>query len=358
MRAVSIVCVLLTLAATALGQPTLDERIDILWERAVRQSDFAKYDDMLESGRHAVVIAPASAEAWALRAWTNWMHPEGRGDIALAHAQRALGIDAECARARMVLGLVIPFVTEPPDFARSISELERAVELDPALAEAWSRLGMMRYDSGDAPAAIADIRRAIELEPRYYEWRLHLAEVLLALGEVDEAVAANRHALELAFSPFGEMLARNNLAWSLCLMNPEAPQLQQEALSLATGLAEARPDDPEILDTLGTAELLFGTPARAERALRGAIANGNNSWAGLAYALALQGEDKQARQSLAAFSSLWVSGEAESEHPLFAGLAWEALGEPRITRRIFERATERWPSHPWTDEMREWLMAH
>lgn len=358
MRAVSIACVLMTLAGTALARPTLDERIDILWERAVRQSDFAKYDDMLETGRRAVVIAPASAEAWALRAWTTWMHPEGRGDIALAHAQRALGIDPDCGRARMVLGLIIPFVTEPPDFARSISELEAALRLDPTLAEAWSRLGLARSAAGDPEAGVADVRRAIELEPHYFQWHLHLGEILLVVGEAEEAVAANRLGLERAFSPFTQMMARNNLTWSLCMMLPDDPALRQEALSAARELAAQVPDHPEVLDTLGTAELLFGEAPRAERALRAAGDLGKHTHAALAYALALQGKTGEARERLTSFSALHVRDLALPEEYRFAGLAWEALGEPRITRRIFERATERWPSHPWADEMREWLAEH
>lgn len=355
MRAITITCLLLTVSAFAAADMPLHERIDILWGRAVRQTDFAKWDAAVETGRHAVEIAPRSAEAWALLAYAHWMHPRGLAYLAQGQAQRALGLDPDSARARMVSGLVIPAVTAPPDFDRAISELTRAVERDPTLAEAWSWMGMMHYDGGDAEAAIPDIRRAIELDPQYYQWRLHLAEVLLALGQVDEAVADNRRALELAFSPFTEMLARNNLAWSLCLLNPDDPELQQEALNMAARLAADLPQDPEILDTLGTAELLFGDPARAEQALRTAIEGGNNSWSGLAYALALQGETEEARACLAEFSELYISGEAEPEHPWFAGLAWEALGEPQIAGRIFAAATAKWPDHPWSDEMRAWL---
>ena len=114
---------------------------------------------------------------------------------------------------------------------------------------------------------------------------------------------------------------------------------------------------PEILDTLGTAELLFGDPERAEEALGGAIQGGNDSWAGLAYALALQGEEAEARQHLAAFSRLYVAGEADPEHALFAGLAWETLGEREIARRVYEAALDRWPNHSWAHEVRERLQA-
>ncbi|MGI5819736.1 MAG: tetratricopeptide repeat protein [Armatimonadota bacterium] len=355
MRAVAIACLLLSLCTIAAGEMTLDERLEVLWDRAIRQTDFANYDDALKTGRRAVEIAPAHADAWALLAYAHWMHPDGLAYLARGQVQRALGLNPASARARMLSGLVIPFVTDPPDFGRAIAELERAVELDPTLAQAWSRLGLARNDLGDTEAALADIRRAVALEPERYEWHLHLGEVLLAAGDADEAVASNRRALELAISPFSELLARNNLAWSLCLMLPADPAVRQEALDLVRELSAGGPEDAELRDTLGTAELLFGEPVRAEEALRAAIELGNNSWAGLAYALALQGESAEAREQLARFSALYVAGGAEPEHPYFAGLAWEALGETQITRRVFESATKKWPKHPWADEMRHWL---
>lgn len=355
MRAVAIACVLLTSSIPAVAQMTIGERVNTLWERAIRQTDFAKWDDAVETGRHAVEIAPESADAWALMAYAHWIHPGGLVYLARGQIQRALGLDPNSARARMVHGLIVPWLTDPPDFERSIGELERAVEINPALAQAWSRLGLTRYDAGHPEAALPDIRRAIELDPKYYEWRLHLGEVLLAVGEAEEAVASNRQALERTFSPFTKMVALNNLAWSLCLLNPDDPELQHEALTTAARLAADMPDDPEILDTLGTAELLFGDPIRAEQALRAAIESGNNSWGGLGYALALQGKSREARAALAGYSDEWLAEQTGGNDAYLAGLAWDALGEPRIARRVFDAAVRRWPDHPWADEMQEWI---
>ena len=38
----------------------------------------------------------------------------------------------------------------------------------------------------------------------------------------------------------------------------------------------------------------------------------------------------------------------------FAGKAYDKLGEATITKRIFRTASSRWPSHPWSKEMRDY----
>ena len=356
MRALTVAGLLLVLAGVAVAELTLEQRVDLLWERAVRQSDFAKWDDALETGRHAVVIAPGSADAWALRAYVNWLHPDGRADIAMSQVQRALGLNPASARARMMLGTVIPWATDPPEFERAMAELERAVALDPELARAWAMLGLARLDSGDAPGALEALQRTVALEPDYYEWQLGLGEALSSVGEQREAVAVARRAVELSFSDFSEQLTRNNLAWEIVLLMPDDEELRREALMNARRAVAIAPDDPENLDTLGTVEaLLGGTASASETAFAAAVAAGNDSYAGLGYALARQGKEAEAREALGEYSAAYLAGGTSAHDAVLAALAWDALDDPQITRRICETAVERWPDHPWADVLRQWL---
>ena len=54
----------------------------------------------------------------------------------------------------------------------AIDVFSDAILLDPALAEAWHRRAIARFQSGDIPGAIADIRETLRLEPRHFgAWR-------------------------------------------------------------------------------------------------------------------------------------------------------------------------------------------
>jgi len=350
MRTVMLVC-LLTLAAVASAQLSIDERLEMLWERADLQTDFAKYDDLLVTGRHAVEIAPQDADAWALLAYAQWMSPAGLEPEANAAAEHALALDPDSALAHYTRGLCIPYVTDPPDYDAAIAELQEAVRLDPDLARAWSYLGMTLVDSGDAPGAIEPLRRAVEIDPDYWEWHLNLGYGLDVDWQLAEAVAASRRAVELAYSPFSEELARNNVAWQTCLIMPDDPEQRAEALASARRATELLPNDWQNLDTLGGAELLFGTPEAAEVALRAAIDNGNNSYPGLAYALVLQGRDAEAREVLHEAAYVLTPASAEIQHAYFGALAWQALGEPEIARRIARHMVNKWPDAPWTKQV-------
>jgi len=339
---------LLTTIAFAL---TPDERIDILWERASLQIDYEKYEDAIASGRLATRIDPQSPSAWALLSYAQWMSPDGLEPLAYTAAQHALQLDPDSPLGHYALGLCLPYVTDPPDYAMAITELEEAVRLDPTLARAWSYLGLTLLDSGDAAGAIEPLRRAIELQPGYYEWHLNLGFGLEGAWRLDEAIAAGRRAAELSFSPFGEQLARNNLAWQICLLDPDDADLRDQALYNARRAVQLAPGDPINLDTLGCAELLFGTPEAAEVALRAAVLNGNDSFPALAYALVLQGRDAEAREVLRGASSILTPACAEIQHAYFGALAWDALGEPQTTRRIARHMAATWPEAPWTGQV-------
>ncbi|MEA3400756.1 MAG: tetratricopeptide repeat protein [Armatimonadota bacterium] len=347
MRVMAIAC-LLSLAAGVTSELTLQQRIEILWERADRQIDFQKYDDALATGPRAVEIAPESAEAWALLSFARWMHPDVPDSKAGDAALEAVGLDADCALAHYTLGLA--------NWADD--QLEDAVELDPRLARAWSMLGLARLDCGDPEGALQALRRAVEVEPDYYESHMNLAEGLSAAGEFDEAIQAALRSVDLSPSPQAEALTRNNVAWTICLARYVDPFLVQTAVDHAQRAVELAPQDPYYWDTLGSVLVLFRDPADAEEALRAAIALEHTSQPTLAYALARQDRDAEARELLSGVSHFLISRDASPHHVHFAAKAWAELGETEVARRAFDFAVRRWPEHPWADEARAWLDAN
>lgn len=76
--------------------------------------------------------------------------------------------------------------------------VERALQIDPDLAEAHASRGLIHQSLVyDGPTSLRALRRAVELKPSYaraYHW---LSNLLMALGRLEEAGVALRRAVEL-----------------------------------------------------------------------------------------------------------------------------------------------------------------
>ncbi|CAN5890753.1 adenylate/guanylate cyclase domain-containing protein [soil metagenome] len=80
---------------------------------------------------------------------------------------------------------------------RAVEAAERAITLDPGVADPWAARGMARIFDRDWAAAEADFDRAVETAPgdaQARQWRAHL---LACLGRYEEAIAEIDRALEL-----------------------------------------------------------------------------------------------------------------------------------------------------------------
>ncbi|HET9317400.1 MAG TPA: tetratricopeptide repeat protein, partial [Vicinamibacteria bacterium] len=68
-------------------------------------------------------------------------------------------------------------------------ELQKAVELDPASAEAQAQLGLVMHAlKGDAKGALAPLEKAVAADPANVEYRTQLGAVLVDLKQTDRAV--------------------------------------------------------------------------------------------------------------------------------------------------------------------------
>jgi serine/threonine-protein kinase len=123
----------------------------------------------------------------------------------IAHMQEAIGLDPSYAGAHAGLAdslvtLGIYGVSSPAEvMPAALDAARRALELDPALAEALVVRGAVRaLRDWDWGAAEHDFRQAIELDPHYatgHHW--YANHVLMPQGRFDEAARALTSALEL-----------------------------------------------------------------------------------------------------------------------------------------------------------------
>ncbi len=80
-------------------------------------------------------------------------------------------------------------------FAAAKEAYETALDLDPALAAAWTNLGSMLAEVGDLDGANKHYEEALRHDPEQPEARCNLAELALRGGDAEGAIAGYRHLL-------------------------------------------------------------------------------------------------------------------------------------------------------------------
>src|SRR6476619_2742822 len=143
---------------------------------------------------YALAYAERS-EAWA---WIGDLSSEKQKDAWAAagtDAEKAVAIDPHLAEAHAALGWVRFFIEWK--FAEGLAELGRAQELSPWNPTANDLMARVVVYLGQFQEAEKLARQAIELDPLGYQARTSLARVLSAEGKLDEVEAAARKAAEL-----------------------------------------------------------------------------------------------------------------------------------------------------------------
>jgi Tfp pilus assembly protein PilF len=114
---------------------------------------------------------------------------------ARAMAQKALSLDPQLAEGHVSLAAIV----EAYDWNWSGAEREyrRAIELNPALAEAHQWYGMFLRDQGRIQEAVPELRRAEELEPLSVFGNIGLASGLMEAGDSSGALERALRVTEL-----------------------------------------------------------------------------------------------------------------------------------------------------------------
>jgi tetratricopeptide (TPR) repeat protein len=155
-------------------------------------------DDALGFAERALALDPSFARCHALIATihnqrnANSFSTDPAADAAAAEraAQRAIALDSNDATIVMTYGLVLMF-----SFSRRVDALallDRAIDLDPNLAGAWTARGICKGNQGRIDEAIQDFEHALRLnprDPRRFMTQHGLAFAHFMAGRYDEAVS-------------------------------------------------------------------------------------------------------------------------------------------------------------------------
>ena len=264
----------------------------------------------------------------------NKFTPEGFGK-GMALFNQAIAIDpAEpLAYAGLATGYslmeVLTETSSPDAIRRAKAAALKAVELDPTLAEAHDALSSVRMSEFDYPGAQESIERAVMLNPNLAEARVHHAWLLGIFGTEDEAIAEMKRGIELdPLSPLYNAWL-GGLYWEYGRFN--------EAIAQAQKSMDLEPDFPVALYVLGLAMADKGEYEGAIAAHQKGMQkypNRNFAWA-LARTYAVAGRTEDAQRILSTAES---DHPIEPVHPWFIAGAYGALGDYEKAMQWLEKA--------------------
>lgn len=192
--------------------------------------------------QRAVELAPdyalaftGLADGYSLLSISDILPPDEAFPKAKAAAERALAIDPALAEARTSLGRV-KWVYEW-DWAGAEAEFRRAIELRPNYAAAHDWYGTLLVQRGEFDRALAELRRAQEADPLSPVVQVHLGWAYFYAGRYDQAVEQYRKVLELEPN-YAWARYHLGLAFEQKGMFAEAVAELSRAASLASGRTE------------------------------------------------------------------------------------------------------------------------
>lgn len=267
----------------------------------------------LEHATYGEALPPAEAEAEIRRA--------------IAKLEEAVALDSTWAAAYAKLALADHWLASGPwggaeaYYPRSKAAALRAIQLDPAEAQAYASLGfVLLYHELDWQGAERAIRRANELDPNSHHW---IYALYLAAAGRPEAIAEFRAAEER--DPASYVLKSQVATAYGCAGRYEEAIAQARALHARV----AAPDTARVVG--GTRWLryftarqysLAGAHDEAIDAAQRYLALTDTPTAGplLAFTLAMGGRRDEARSVLAAMDTTWARGFGGGQADVFAAL--------------------------------------
>lgn len=140
-------------------------------------------------------------------------------------------------------------VRRDPDGA--MAHLNKALKIDPDCAEAWNALGARYLAAKQPDKAIESLQRALKIDPALFAARTNAAAALLALGRVEEAELAARQAVRLnGVSALGHYL----LALALFSQKKYGPETLTNFQAAAGEIPRAHLAAAEVLQRMGRSD--------------------------------------------------------------------------------------------------------
>lgn len=164
------------------------ERIDALLA-TYNQSNFK---EVVEQTEILLTDYPLSSVSWNILA----VAQESLGQLAQAEEafRKAIELNPAYAQAHYNLGNALK---KQGKFDQAISAYRRALEINPTNANTYNNMGISMADLGQIDDALTAYRRALEIQPAYAEAYNNMGVSLKNKGKFDEALAAYRRALKI-----------------------------------------------------------------------------------------------------------------------------------------------------------------
>jgi tetratricopeptide (TPR) repeat protein len=211
---------------------------------------FAKADPVL---RQAVGLDP---ETPRLRdEWTRALLGSGLTTAAFGQLREYAGTHPHSAPAHLILG---KFYVTQHSMRRASEELERAVVLDPRLAEGWTYLTIAQEGLNNLGPAVEAGAKAVALRPDDVGNRLRLADLQMRTDQPE--VARQNYERAIALAPNSGKPQREYARWLLSV-SPNAHIRQ--AVEMAQQAATQMPNDADAQLLLGRALLQNSRPEAA-----------------------------------------------------------------------------------------------
>jgi TolB-like protein/tRNA A-37 threonylcarbamoyl transferase component Bud32/Tfp pilus assembly protein PilF len=220
----------------------LGQAAELLEQAIEKDSSFAR--------AHAALALVLMSEPYYLPVRLRDVLPRAR-----VAAERAVALEPTLADAHMALGMVHFHSFE---FAPAEAESRRALALDPNSAEAGYRLGLVLLSTGRAAESIPVLERAKAIDPFYAVVAAYLAYGYALAGQLDAGVAEARRAVEIDSS----------LVWSqtALLYAYRAAGQPAEAVTFARRLV-TQTDAPRRVGLAAYTLGRFGAPGEAKKAI-------------------------------------------------------------------------------------------
>jgi tetratricopeptide (TPR) repeat protein len=155
------------------------------------------------------------------------------------------------------------------DYDRSMSDCNKAIDINPRYTSAYNNRGRAWYAKGDYDRAIADCTKAIEIDPTYALAYNNRGFAWNQKGDYNRAIADHTKALEIDPK---YATAYNNLAWLKATCPDERFRDGKQAVELAEKAVTLQ-DDANFLDTLAAAYAEAGRFQDAIKTQEQAITN-------------------------------------------------------------------------------------
>ncbi len=209
----------------------------------------------------AIAADPGFAPAWVGRAQTylsawnwRWLSPEEARPPTAESVERALTLDPELAEAHVAASLL---AQRDGRLEEAVEDIQRALALNPGLADAHARFGQLLEQQGRYAEALVEARRAVDLDPLSIPSRNRYADRLWYSGQYEASIIESQKILEMDAHTW---YAWYNIGWGHAMLGRT-----DEALAAFGSALEASPEQAETIQ-LGRA-YVFARSGQADSAL-------------------------------------------------------------------------------------------